>query len=153
MRQCDKCRFCCWSFGVHDVPNEIKGIENKPSLTHCQYETDGCAIHGRDDYPPQCKTFFCPYLEGAEIHRPDKFQDVIEGAKGNIGSFIPMVPLIMTAKSARRLIEQTRSVPAVFILDSKWVQVVLPLDRKDDGTWEENPDTITKWGAASLQSF
>ena len=143
MRECGECRFCCWSFAVHDVPQEIKGIENKPALTNCWQECDGCAIHERADYPPMCKTFICPYLRGDEIHRPDKFQVTLNEAGGNIGNYIPTVPLEFNVESANILIRSERCLPAAILINNEWQQVILPLDRDSEGNWE--PVTNSSW--------
>ncbi len=136
MRECGECKFCCWSFAVHDVPDALKGIENKPVFQHCQHECEGCAIHERDDYPPMCKTFICPYLSGADVHRPDTVQQVLEQSKGNLGNYIPMIPAEMLVEEVERLIRETRSLPAAIMIENEWTYVMLPLDRKADGEWE-----------------
>ncbi len=137
MRECGECRFCCWSFAVLDIPDELKGIETKQALTHCQHECEGCAIHERDDYPEMCKTFICPYLSGDDIHRPDIFQEVLEQAKGNIGNYIPMIPTTRLIEDAEQLVRDTRSLPAAIMINNEWSYVMLPLDRKADGEWDE----------------
>lgn len=139
MRKCDGCKFCCWSFKVLDVPDTLKGIEDKFALQHCQYEGAGCAIHEQPNYPPMCAGFVCPYLSGADIHRPDTFQQVLEQSKGNIGNYIPMVPTDMLIEDVEQLIRETRSLPAAIMIQNEWTYVMLPLDRRPDGEWEEAP--------------
>lgn len=145
MRTCGGCRFCCWSFNVLDVPDEIKGLTIKEALTHCKYECDtGCAIHQQHEYPKGCKDFICPYLEGEDIYRPDVFQKVIEECGGDTGNFIPRIPTTIPTEKVHDLIKETRSVPA-FILVGQWSKVILSLDRHADQSWNVSDDVAERW--------
>lgn len=137
MNSCDGCRFCCWAWAVDGF---------KPALSHCAHECDrGCAVHGSARQPQMCALFRCPYLERDGFHRPDTFQAAL--AETAIGNFIPIVPLTITAATANRLIRETRTVPASVILDDRWFDTILPLDKNPDGTWSSgdpkpwNPQT------------
>jgi len=147
MRDCNKCRFCCWSFAVHDVPDAVKGIENKPVLTHCQHECDGCAIHEQPDYPAMCASFICPYLAGDDIHSPVVFQPILERAAGSIGNYIPAISARLPVAECEALIEQTRSLPAAILIDNNWFSLVMPLD-KDEATWRPDERHIEQWAQA-----
>ena len=128
---------------MRDVPDEIVGLELKEALVHCQHECDGCALHHLGTKPQECQEFDCLYRHGAEIHRPDTFQQVLEDAGGNLGNYIPMIPITMDAEAAKKLIKQERCLPAAILVGGQWRSVILPLDRKEDGTWEES--TTTAW--------
>lgn len=126
MRECGPCRFCCFAWAVREL--------SKPALAHCRHECHaGCSIHGH--HPANCRSFACPYLEGAPIHRPDTFQSVLECEIGDIGNYIPAIPVEMPAEEARLKIIETRRLPAFIIVDGQWRNVVLPLDREKDGNW------------------
>lgn len=127
---CDGCRFCCWAWAVDDARLE------KRVLQHCRHEcAAGCALHGRREQPEACAAFRCPYQERAGLHRPDNFQRTLEEAGGNIGNYIPAVPLSIPVEEANRLIRATRTVPASIIAGGQWLDVVLPLDLNFDGGW------------------
>jgi hypothetical protein len=145
MRDCDGCRFCCWSFNVHDVPDTVQGLALKDALKHCSFEcAAGCSLHEQTEQPWECQEFHCPYQRGEDVHRPDTFQQVLEESQGNIGNYVPIVPATMDAEAAKRLIKQERCLPAAILVGGQWRSVILPLDRKEDGTWEESTTTVWK---------
>ncbi len=144
VRECDKCRFCCWSFGVHDIPDEKTGLTFKPSLTHCQHEcAKGCGLYP-NKWPSACKTFLCPYLEGANIYRPDTFQFLKE-LDINIGNFIPSIHPGLPIKETKELIIKTRTIPASILVGNKWVKVIMALDRAEDKSWTVNKKIVQEW--------
>jgi len=146
VRDCNGCRFCCWSFNVHDVPDKIQGIQMKPALQNCQYECSlGCSIHKDENYPPSCKDFFCPYLEGKDIYRPDTFQPILEELNGNMSNYIPTIPLNIPIEKAKNLIQKTRNIVASIIVGNEWVDIILPLDRNEDRSWTSNEDAVKQW--------
>jgi len=146
MRQCSGCKFCCWSFAIEDIPDDISGLKFKPSLQHCQHEClVGCAIHDQKKYPPACKAFICPYLKGEDIHRPDIFQKVLQELNGNISNYIPSIPTKIPVEEAEKLIRRTRNILASILTGNEWVQIVLPLDREKDGSWTSNEDAVQEW--------
>lgn len=131
MNACDGCKFCCWGWAV-DVPTF-----GKSALRHCKHEcAKGCAIHLKPEKPITCRGFHCPYQEREGLHRPDNFQATLESLGGNIGNYIPAIPISIPVEIANRLIRDTRTVPASVINDNQWVDVILPLDRNRDGGWE-----------------
>jgi hypothetical protein len=145
MRECSGCKFCCWSFNVHDIPDEVRGLELKPAFTHCQHEcTAGCGLHNDVRQPTTCREFHCPYQTGEQIHRPDTFQSILEALGGNIGNYIPAIDETIPVDEAIALIQRTRSLPA-FIINGGWERVILPLDRETDGTWKATEDMTTAW--------
>ena len=147
MRECDGCRFCCWSFNAHDIPNPVTGFEMKPARQHCVFECDkGCELHATERLPQACDEFKCPYLQGQDIHRPDTFQEALEELGGNIGNYIPAVPESVPVSLARTLIREDRSVPAFILLGNEWARVILPLDRNEDRTWTARESAIELWG-------
>src|SRR5262245_40216388 len=113
MRKCNSCRFCCWSFAVTDI--------NKQALNHCGHECkQGCKIHEKSKYPPSCKLFICPYLNGEKIQRPDKYQNLLKELNGNIGNYIPAIPINFKAKEVKETILKTRSIPAFIMINNDW---------------------------------
>lgn len=137
MKTCSGCRFCCYSWAV-DVP-EL----HKSALRHCAHEcSKGCALHPK--WPSVCESFHCPWQEREGYHRPDTFQAALESAGGDIGNYIPMVPLSIDADWARRNIHDTRTVPACVIDGGRWVDLVLPLDRDADGGWTTKDPALWK---------
>jgi hypothetical protein len=144
---CGECRFCCWSFNVHDVPDPIKGLDLKPARQHCSYECNqGCSIHELDKYPNACRTFECPYLQKKYIHRPDNFQTVLEEINIGVGNFIPAVPPHIPVKLAEDLIRENRTVPAYILIGNEWARVILSLDREDAKSWVVNETSVKLWG-------
>ena len=126
--------------------DDLKILQTKPSLTHCSFEIeDGCAIHESEHYPEGCRVFKCPYLDGEDMHRPDTFQQILEDLDGNIGNLIPVVPRSVPPMKAIELIIKTRSVLAAFVLESKWVRAVMPLDREADGSWYPTEQLLAPW--------
>lgn len=148
MRGCGDCRFCCWSFNVHDVPDPVQGLTLKPAREHCIYECkQGCSIHGLDQYPQVCDEFECPYLQGKQIHRPDNFQGVLEEIGIGVGSFIPAIPPHIPVKMAEILIRENRSIPAYILVGNEWIKVILSLDRENAKTWTVNEKSMQLWQA------
>jgi len=149
MRSCDKCRWCCWTYNIKDVPvqrRSLKVVELKPERSHCRHECDkGCDLHGTFFQPVACHGFFCPYLGGEDIHRPDTFQPLLEELGGNMGNYIPAVPQAMDVEFAKKTIRETRTVPAAALFDGNWVRVVLPLDRQPDGSWVTDEMMHARW--------
>ena len=142
IRECNGCKFCCWSFHV----NGFADNSMKLSLSHCSYECKkGCSIHGGEEYPYVCGGFICPYLTGENIHRPDTFQKVLEEAKGNIGNYIPTIPVNFDSAEVRKLIKKSRSVPASIIINDRWHHVILPLDRNENGNWVSTEEIVSVW--------
>ncbi len=128
MNPCNGCRFCCWSWSVEEI--------SKPCLTHCQYECKkGCEIYMRFNRPTACEEFHCPYQERDGLHRPDKFQKTLESLGGNIGNYIPNIPVTIPVETANRLIRETRTLPVSIINGTQWVDVIMPLDRDESGGW------------------
>ena len=146
MRECRTCRFCCWSFNVHDVPDSIKGLAMKSARTHCPYEcVAGCSIHKHQNYPQSCHDFVCPYLEGEDIHRPDAFQQTVEELNGNMANFIPHLSARVPVEESRELITSSRSVPASILQNGQWVEIIMPLDKENDGSWAVTEDRVIRW--------
>lgn len=147
MRQCDGCRFCCWSFNVTDVPDPIKGLELKPARQHCLYEcSNGCSIHKQAEYPEACDHFQCPYLQGNYIHRPDTFQKTLEEMDIQVGNFIPAIPPYVPVNVAECLIKENRSIPAYILIGNEWIKVILSLDRENGKSWMVNEKSLGLWG-------
>lgn len=145
MRSCDGCKFCCWSFNAHDIPDIIMGLKLKPCLSHCQYECDaGCQMHNDPKLPKGCHEFYCPYIRGDDIHRPDTFLQVIEELHGTVGNYIPRVPTKVNVDAAKALMRETRSLP-VFVLDGQWQKVILCVDRTKERGWGATEEQIYKW--------
>ncbi len=132
MKQCEGCRFCCWSFGVKEL--------EKGALVHCQHECEkGCDVHDTEEFPKSCGQLICPYLQLEGMHRPDNFQSVLEELKGNLGAYIPCVPLGIPVEEANGLIRKTNTVLAsiqnVNGDNCQWAFTVIPLNRMEDGSW------------------
>lgn len=145
MRTCDGCRFCCWSFNAHDVPDPVQGFIMKPARAHCAFECSaGCELHDTPMLPQMCDQFKCSYLEGADIHRPDSFQ-FLEELECGIGNFIPAIPSSIPVRLAKSLILEHRTLPAFVILGEEWARVILPLDRNKDRTWTVKDSDIELW--------
>lgn len=143
---CGECRFCCWSFNVHDVPDPLLGLALKPAREHCLYECDnGCSIHREEKYPQACDEFECPYLKGKYIHRPDAFQKVLEDIEIQVGNFIPAIPPHIPIKMAECLIRENRSLPAYILIGNEWARVILSLDREDGKSWVVNDKSVELW--------
>lgn len=87
------------------------------------------------EQPIPCRIFNCPYQERDGYHRPDNFQETLESLGGNIGNYIPAIPISIPIDKANRLIRKTRTVPASVMNDGQWVDVILPLDRDENGGW------------------
>jgi len=152
VRECEGCRFCCWSFTVHDVPrsSDFTILQSKPALTHCSHECEsGCSIHGADTFPLGCKVFLCPYLAGDEIHRPDTFQYLLESMNITVCAFVPAVPKTIPVEEANDLITRTRTIMAatadLYGYSGQWVRVVMPLDLEKNGQWYLNKDLLPPW--------
>lgn len=141
MNSCSGCRFCCWSWAV----TELK----KPALRHCGYECQaGCAVHNLVVQPAMCERFRCPYQERDGFHRPDSFQQTLEELRGNVGNYIPIVPVSIPVERANQLIRDTRTVPAAIIADGQWLDVILPLDQKPGELVAIQGDTV--WANAKI---
>jgi len=153
-RDCDGCRFCCWSFNVSDVPVErrsLKVVELKRELTHCRHECQrGCDVHGTMFKPIICESFYCPYVSGVDIHRPDVFQPLLEELNGDMGNYIPAVSRAMDVEFAKDLIRETRSIPAAIMLEGQWVKLILPLDRQPDGSWVTTEHLHARWAVLAV---
>jgi hypothetical protein len=54
---------------------------------------------------------------------------------GNIGNYIPSIPDSMDVEKAKRIIRETRTVPASLIDGHRWVNVIMPLDKDENGGW------------------
>src|SRR4030095_3662182 len=104
-------------------------------------------LHGLDTKPLACQTFRCPFLEGADIHRPDTFQIFLEQVGGNMGNYIPIVPANIDVAEAEEVILQTRTIPAAILMDGQWMKLFLPLDRKADGSWQTDNRSKDEWEA------
>jgi len=123
----------------------------KSENAHCHHECEqGCAIHETLFQPVTCHDFMCPYLHDYPIHRPDVFQELL--ITGDMGNYIPMIPITMDSDEAAERIRTTRTVPAAILLDGGWTKVVLPLDREPDGSWSTNSDMNTLWPINELTS-
>lgn len=147
-RRCGDCRFCCWSFAVHDIPDEIKGVEDKPILKHCKYEcSTGCLIHEQINYPPACKGFICPYLSGENIYRPNTFQPLLEELNKNIGNHIPSISPKIPIKKAERLIRKTKAIPVSITIGGEWIRVVISFnpDQNKDGDCIATKEITEQW--------
>lgn len=137
MRECSGCRFCCWSWAVPKI--------NKPELSHCKFEcAKGCSVHKQKEQPVECTDFKCPYLEGRDIHRPDSFQATLEELGGNIGNYIPSVLTSIPIDIANQRIRDTRTVPVSVINGEYWVNVIMPLDRDENGGWVTGDPNLWK---------
>lgn len=146
MKQCDGCRFCCWSFNIPDIPNEIQGLTFKTALNHCEFECkNGCSIHERKDYPQICKEFVCPYLTGKAIHRPDTFQTLIKELNPTVGNYIPNIPVSVPIEKAKDLIKETRAIPAFITIRDTWAEVIVSMDREPDKSWSITKEVFGKW--------
>jgi len=150
MRECNGCKFCCWSFNVEDIPHKarsLKVLNFKPEQTHCWHEcARGCALHGTFFQPPICHDFQCPYTSSEEdIYRPDTFQALIEELGGNMGNYIPMVPTTISVADARQLITKSRTIPAAFFCNGDWMKAIIPLDRNEDGSWVTTELMLDIW--------
>lgn len=144
--KCDGCRFCCWSFNAHDVPDPLLGFALKPARQHCLFECEkGCELHGKKEQPQTCTDFKCPYLQGKYIHRPDSFQRVLEDMDVGVGNFIPAIPPYVPIKMAECLIKENRSVPAYILIGNEWIRVILSLDRQDAKSWVVNEKSVELW--------
>lgn len=138
MKKCDSCRFCCWSFGISEL--------NKPAMNHCEHECKkGCDIHNKKDYPPSCKWFVCPYLIGENVQRPDKYQNLLKELSGSIGNYVPAIPIGFDSGEVRKIITKTRTIPAFIMIENKWYEVIMPLDRNEDGSWVSTEEIINEW--------
>lgn len=134
MRTCDGCKFCCWSYGVSEVPKE--------PLSHCAHECGaGCSIHA--DKPSQCREFDCPYIAGDAIHRPDTFQPFLEELGGNLLCYVPYVPLTVSVEKAKEIMQNTRSIHCAIKLDG-WKPMVLSLDQSS-GAFGANQSQVDAW--------
>ena len=148
MRECDSCKFCCWSFNV-DVPNPryLTVLEPKRERRHCEHECEaGCRLHGHENQPDICRGFRCAYIEGQDIHRPDNFQVQIEAINGSMGNFIPAVSIKVPISEAQSLIAQSRTIPAHILLGGNWTETVLPLDKNEYGGWATSNESVALWG-------
>ena len=146
MKLCDGCRWCCYSYNVEvpERPRSLKVLVFKAENTHCRHECDkGCAIHNTSFQPVICHDFECPYQREYPVYRPDRFQELLQ--TGNMGNYVPMVPLSMDATEAEQRIRTTRTVPAAILLEGTWAKVILPLDRELDGSWSTNSDMEALW--------
>lgn len=146
-RECDGCKFCCWSFNV-DVPHPhlYEIVELKRELRHCHHECEaGCALHSTKHKPTGCQSFHCPFVLGDAVHRPDLFQEFVKQLDGTMGNYIPIVPDTINVEAAQDIIRKTRSLPAAILLNSTWVKLILPMDRSPDGTWRNNQGAINEW--------
>jgi hypothetical protein len=79
--------------------------------------------------------FKCPYLFGEEVHQPDIFREILEEIDGNMGNYVPAIPVYVSINSAINLIRESRSIMAFILVDMRWIQTVIPLDKNTDGTW------------------
>lgn len=89
----------------------------------------------KPEQPEMCGAFHCPYQERDGLHRPDVFQETLEWLGGNIGNYIPVIPTSIPIDVAKELIVKTRTVPASIINGGQWVNVIMPLDRDEQGGW------------------
>jgi hypothetical protein len=145
MRSCDGCRFCCFSFNVSDVPDEVRGFALKDALSHCRFECQaGCALHDKEEQPAVCREFRCPYLTGKMVHKPEVFQEQLEALNGNIGNYIPAINVAVPVAAACELIKETRSLPAYVFPSEGWRETVLPLD-KENGSWSTPQAAVDAW--------
>ena len=100
---------------------------------------------GKPELPKGCHDFYCPYHKrGDDIHRPDVFLQTIEELHGTVGNYIPRVPIKVNVESAKALIKETRSL-RVFVLDGRWQEVILCVDRDKKRGWGATEETIYKW--------
>lgn len=99
----------------------------------------------KNNYPTACRTFFCPYLDGEDIYRPDTFQQLIEKLHGDVGNYIPCIPPHIPTAAAEILIEKTRSIAAAILIGRQWVKVVVSLDRNKDQSWDVKKDVVEAW--------
>lgn len=147
IRECGGCRFCCWSFNV-DVPHPtlLDIIEPKKKLSNCAHECEkGCTLHGKKEQPNVCKVFHCPYIRGENIHKPDVFQDELKDLKGNIGNYIPAVLSSIDIAATKELIRKTRTIPAYILIGNEWKEIIMPLDRDENGTWLLTGERLKPW--------
>lgn len=146
VRTCAGCRFCCWSFAINDIPDQTLGLQQKPSLTHCQHECgSGCTLHGAPEKPATCRQFECPYLLGNDIHRPDAFRPALDETKCRIGNFIPAISSRIPVERAAALIDATDSIPASIMICGKWTKVIMPMRKESNGTWQTH--ALEDWRA------
>jgi hypothetical protein len=143
---CNGCRFCCWAFNIEDIPDSVKGLDFKNERSHCKYECEkGCELHFEERKPQTCSEFTCPYLQGKDICRPDRFQPLLEELNGDMGNYIPAIPTNTESSLVETTIRDSRSLPAFILIGNEWVRVILPLDRNDDKTWKPNEQTTKLW--------
>lgn len=139
IRDCSGCKFCCWSFNVN-IP------ELKNELTHCKHECEkGCNIHNDVSQTEICRNFKCPYLFGEDVHKPGSFQKVLEEAKGDMGNYIPAICTFVPVETANGLIIGTRTLPAFILVDGQWILSIIPIDKKEDGSWEVSDTMVKSW--------
>ncbi len=130
---CGSCSYCCWAYGVPDVPcpdghgGMRLEVYHKQAMEACPYDLQGrCAIHSHARYPDRCKVLDCAYLRcergilmvntrgitmAFRIHRPYLFQDLVEKLCSVKGTLLPAVPNYIRVERARELIQDTLCIP------------------------------------------
>jgi len=63
-----------------------------------------------------------------------------------MGNYIPAVSTAIPVENARQLITDTRTILAYMLLDGRWLQTVLPLDKDADGAWATTEPMVSEWG-------
>jgi hypothetical protein len=135
-RTCDGCTFCCWNFGIDNVPSSYGTLAYKPPLVSCHHLCKvGCDIHSDKSYPSQCRQFQCPYLLNDDIHRPDTFTQLLKEMAGNAEGYIPYIPTLVPVDDALALIIDSRTILAAVVVDNRWKRMVVPLDKDSEGKW------------------
>jgi hypothetical protein len=142
-RACDGCTFCCWSFGIDDVP--YHGLVRKSPLTDCWHACHTCGVHDHPDYPKQCRSFICPYLSGDDIHRPDSFEYMLKIMRVTVEGFIPAIPVALDPVEACNLVYETRSMLASMIVRGQWQRSVISLDSPDGVPRMASPTLTLRW--------
>jgi hypothetical protein len=98
-------------------------------------------------YPTQCRDFFCPYLLGAPIHRPDTFEAMLRELGGNLCAVIPYVSDTIAVDVAVDRIRTSRSMPCA-VRAEPWSVAVLSLDQADPALWSSTADQRAVWSDA-----
>ena len=98
----------------------------------------------KPEQPEACGAFHCPYQLRDGYHRPDNFQKTLEELGGDIGNYIPMIPVEIPVEKANQIIRDTRTVLACVLNGGEWVDVVMPLDRYPSGGWLSRDPGIWK---------
>jgi len=62
-----------------------------------------------------------------------------------MANFIPHLSARVPVEESRELITSSRSVPASILQNGQWVEIIMPLDKENDGSWAVTEDRVIRW--------